>query len=89
MNNPGHFYMLRSHAPVLVSQDDVMDSERSEPVDQRGRKVYGERFIHGKKFAARPDLQSVVQQPLAGCAAVYRDQSPFQALGQMAAFLDA
>jgi ribulose-5-phosphate 4-epimerase/fuculose-1-phosphate aldolase len=34
--------------------------QNSNPIDQRGRPMYSERFIHGELYRARPDVQSVV-----------------------------
>lgn len=88
VTNPGHFYMSRSRAPGLVSRDDIMEfDERSEPVDQRGRKMYGERYIHGEIFAARPDVQSVVHSHSPDVLPFTVTKAPFQALIHMAAFL--
>ena len=88
VTNPGHFYMSRSRAPGLVSRDDIMEfDERSEPVDQRGRKMYGERYIHGEILAARPDVQSVVHSHSPDVLPFTVTKAPFQALIHMAAFL--
>ena len=88
VTNPGHFYMSRSRAPGLVCREDIMDfDERSEPVDQRGRKLYGERYIHGEIFAARPDVQSVVHSHSPDVLPFTVTKAPFQALIHMAAFL--
>jgi HCOMODA/2-hydroxy-3-carboxy-muconic semialdehyde decarboxylase len=61
INDPTHFFMSQSRAPGLVTHDDIMEfAADSKPVDQRGRQMYGERFIHGEIFRARPDVQAVV-----------------------------
>jgi ribulose-5-phosphate 4-epimerase/fuculose-1-phosphate aldolase len=61
VKNPTHYYMARSLAPALVTKDDILEFDQdSKPVDQRGREMYGERFIHGEIYRARPDVQSVV-----------------------------
>ncbi len=60
-SNPRHFFMPRSRAPGLVERADIMEfDERSQPIDQQGRTMYGERFIHGEVLAARPDVLAVV-----------------------------
>ena len=88
VTNPRHFYMSRSRAPGLVSRDDIMEfDERSEPVDARGRKMYGERYIHGEILAARPDVQSVVHSHSPDVLPFTVTKAPFQALIHMAAFL--
>ena len=86
--NPSHFYMSRSRAPGLVSRDDIMEfDERSDPVDQRGRKMYGERYIHGEILAARPEVQAVVHSHSPDVLPFTVTKAPLQALIHMAAFL--
>jgi ribulose-5-phosphate 4-epimerase/fuculose-1-phosphate aldolase len=88
VSNPSHFYMARSRAPGLVSRDDIMEfDERSAPVDQRGRKMYGERFIHGEVLAARPDVHAVVHSHSPEVLPFTVTKAPFKALIHMAAFL--
>ncbi len=59
--NPKHFLMSGNRAPALVTAEDIMEfDENSLPVDQRGRRVYNERFIHGEIFRVRPDVVAVV-----------------------------
>ncbi|HET9446650.1 MAG TPA: class II aldolase/adducin family protein, partial [Steroidobacteraceae bacterium] len=61
LRNPRHFLMSGNRAPALVTPGDIMEfDENSMPVDQRGRRVYNERFIHGEIFRARPDVVAVV-----------------------------
>ena len=58
---PDKFYMSRSRSPELVTLDDIMEFDLDcNPIDQRGRVMYGERAIHGAIFQARPDVGSVV-----------------------------
>jgi ribulose-5-phosphate 4-epimerase/fuculose-1-phosphate aldolase len=53
--------MSRSRSPELVTRDDIMEFDLDcNPIDQRGRVMYGERPIHGAIFQARPDVGSVV-----------------------------
>ena len=88
VTNPRHFYMARSRAPGLVNRDDIMEfDERSAPVDQRGRKMYGERFIHGEVLAARPDVNAVVHSHSPDVLPFTVTKAPFKALIHMAAFL--
>jgi len=61
VKDPTHFFMSQSRAPGLVARDDIMEFDAdSKPVDQRGRPMYGERFIHGEILRARQDVNSVV-----------------------------
>jgi HCOMODA/2-hydroxy-3-carboxy-muconic semialdehyde decarboxylase len=58
---PDRFFMSRSRSPELVTRDDIMEFDLDcNPIDQRGRVMYGERAIHGGIFQARPDVGSVV-----------------------------
>ena len=59
--HPDHFFLARSLAPALVTADDIMayDLDAS-PVEQRGRGMYSERFIHGEIYRVRADVHSVV-----------------------------
>jgi ribulose-5-phosphate 4-epimerase/fuculose-1-phosphate aldolase len=55
------YLMSRSLAPALVTADDIMEFDlESNPVDQRGRTMFRERFLHGMIFKARPDVMAVV-----------------------------
>src|SRR3954465_12316831 len=59
--NPDRYLMSKSSAPALVTLEDIMEFDLdSKPLDQRGRKIYAERCIHGEIFRARPDVQAVV-----------------------------
>ncbi len=55
------FFVSRSRSPELVERDDLMEFDLDcQPIDQRGRVMYGERPIHGGIYQARPDVHSVV-----------------------------
>ena len=59
--NPNRYLMSRAIAPALVTADDIMEFDLdSNPVDQRGRGMFIERFIHGEVYKARPDVNAVV-----------------------------
>lgn len=59
--NPKHFFMARSLAPELVTQDDVVEHDlEGNPVNGDSRALYLERFIHGGIYEARPDVMAVV-----------------------------
>ena len=61
-SNPGHFFMPRAMPPSLVTAADVLEYRvaDSQPIDARGRRVNGERYIHGEIYKARPDVQAVI-----------------------------
>ena len=60
--DPNRFLMPYALPPSLVSAEDVIEygTSDSQPIDPRGRKVNGERYIHGEIYKARPDVMSVI-----------------------------
>jgi ribulose-5-phosphate 4-epimerase/fuculose-1-phosphate aldolase len=59
---PDRFFMSRSRSPELVTREDIMEFDLDcNPIDQRGRVMYGERPIHGAIYRARPDVGSVTR----------------------------
>jgi HCOMODA/2-hydroxy-3-carboxy-muconic semialdehyde decarboxylase len=60
-NAPDRYFLSRSRAPAIITADDIIEFDLdSNPVNQRGRLMYLERFIHGEIFKARPDVNCVV-----------------------------
>ena len=65
--DPNRYLMSRSMAPALVTAEDILEYDLdSTPIDQRGRAVYLERFIHGEIYKLRPDVRADRAQPFAG-----------------------
>lgn len=60
--DPGIFYMPRAMPPSLVTKNDILALRvsDSQPIDAQGRKVNGERYIHGEIYKARPDVMAVI-----------------------------
>jgi HCOMODA/2-hydroxy-3-carboxy-muconic semialdehyde decarboxylase len=59
--NPDHFLLARSMAPGLVTSSDIMEFDRDgNAVDQQGRAVYLERFIHSEIYKTHPEVKAVV-----------------------------
>jgi ribulose-5-phosphate 4-epimerase/fuculose-1-phosphate aldolase len=88
VKNPKHFFMARSLAPALVTQADILEfDENSAPIDQRGRELYSERFIHGEILRARPEVQSVVHSHAAAVLPFSVTKAPLKALIHVAYFL--
>ena len=60
--DPNIFLMPRAMPPSLVTQDDILELRvsDSQPIDPKGRRVNGERYIHGEIYKARPDVMSVI-----------------------------
>jgi ribulose-5-phosphate 4-epimerase/fuculose-1-phosphate aldolase len=59
---PSRFFMPRAMPPSLVEIEDFLelDVETSQPADPKGRRVNGERYLHGEIFKARPDVNAIV-----------------------------
>jgi len=60
--DPTVFFMPRAMPPALVTLDDLVEVRvaDSQPIDPKGRRVNGERYIHGEIYKARPDVMSVI-----------------------------
>lgn len=60
--DPNIFFMPRAMPPALVSLNDILELRvsDSQPIDPKGRRVNGERYIHGEIYKARPDVISVI-----------------------------
>jgi HCOMODA/2-hydroxy-3-carboxy-muconic semialdehyde decarboxylase len=60
--DPNIFFMPRAMPPALVSLDDILELRvsDSQPIDPKGRRVNGERYIHGEIYKARRDVMSVI-----------------------------
>src|ERR1700758_1512930 len=59
--NLEHFLLARSMAPGLVTAADIMEFDRDgNAIDQTGRVVYLERFIHSEIYKAHPEIKAVV-----------------------------
>jgi ribulose-5-phosphate 4-epimerase/fuculose-1-phosphate aldolase len=55
------YLLSRSKSPAIITPEDIMEFDLdSNPVDQRDRLMYIERFIHGEIYNARPDVSAVV-----------------------------
>ena len=60
--DPNIFIMPRAMPPSLVTKDDLLELRvsDSQPIDPKGRRVNGERYIHGEIYKARPDVMAVI-----------------------------
>jgi ribulose-5-phosphate 4-epimerase/fuculose-1-phosphate aldolase len=59
--NPNRYLVSRAMSPADVTAADIMEFDLdSNPVDQRGRSMFLERFIHGEIYKARPDVMAVI-----------------------------
>jgi HCOMODA/2-hydroxy-3-carboxy-muconic semialdehyde decarboxylase len=58
---PNRYFLSRSKSPAIVTAEDIMEFDLdSNPVDQQGRLMYIERFIHGEIYKARQDVNAIV-----------------------------
>lgn len=60
--DPNIFIMARAMPPSLVATSDLLELRvaDSQPIDPKGAKVNGERYIHGEIYKARPDVMAVI-----------------------------
>lgn len=86
--NPERYWLSRSLAPQLVTEDDLMEYDLdSKPVDARGRESVRERFIHGEVFKARPEVNAVVHNHSPSVVPFSITQVPLRPIFHMAAFV--
>jgi HCOMODA/2-hydroxy-3-carboxy-muconic semialdehyde decarboxylase len=86
--NPNRYWLSRSLAPELVTEDDLMEYDLdSNPVDARGRESVRERFIHGEVFKARPEVNAVVHNHSPSVVPFSITQVPMRPVFHMAAFV--
>jgi ribulose-5-phosphate 4-epimerase/fuculose-1-phosphate aldolase len=87
-NNPERYLLSRARAPALVSAEDIMEFDlESNPVDQRDRRMFLERFIHGQAFRARPDVNAVVHSHSPTVIPFTVTDEPLKAISHIASFL--
>jgi HCOMODA/2-hydroxy-3-carboxy-muconic semialdehyde decarboxylase len=59
--DPNRYFLSRSKSPAIVTAGDIMEFDLdSHPVDQQGRLMYIERYIHGEIYKARQDVNAIV-----------------------------
>jgi ribulose-5-phosphate 4-epimerase/fuculose-1-phosphate aldolase len=58
--DPGRYFMACSRSPEQVTRRDLIEFHLdSRPIDQNGRPMYAERFIHGQILQARPEVKAI------------------------------
>jgi ribulose-5-phosphate 4-epimerase/fuculose-1-phosphate aldolase len=90
--NPQRYFLARSVAPELVSEEDLiqydLDSNALDAeVGKSGRESVNERFIHGEIYRARPDVMCVVHNHSPSVIPFSVTGVPMRALYHMAAFI--
>src|SRR5258708_11777754 len=87
-NNPQRYLMSRARAPAMVAIEDIMEFDLdSNPVDQRDRRIFLERFIHGEAYRARPDVNAVVHSHSPTIVPFSVTEQPLRAISGVASFL--
>ncbi len=87
-NNPERYLMSCARAAGLVTASDIMEFDiNSDPVDQQGRRMFLERYIHGEAFRARPDVNAVVHSHSPTVIPFTVTDEPLRAVSHIASFL--
>lgn len=88
--NPERFLLARGIAPGTVTAADIMEYDLDgNPVNQRGRRMYLERFIHGEIYRVRPDVQAVVHSHSPSVIPYGITGTPLRPVFHMSGFLGA
>ena len=86
--NPAKYFLSRSRSPALITRRDILEFDQdSNPLDPRGWSLYGERFIHGEIYRARPDVQGIVHSHAPATLPFGVTGVPLQPVIHMAGFL--
>lgn len=86
--NPERYLLSRARAPALVTAEDIMEFDLdSNPVDQRDRRMFLERFIHGEAYLARPDVNAVVHSHSPSMIPFSVTGQPMRGISHIAAFM--
>jgi ribulose-5-phosphate 4-epimerase/fuculose-1-phosphate aldolase len=87
-SNPDRFWLSRGMAPGLVTAGDIMEFDLSgEPIDDRGRPTYAERFIHSEIYRRRPDVKAIVHSHSPAVIPFGVTSVPLKPIFHMSAFL--
>jgi HCOMODA/2-hydroxy-3-carboxy-muconic semialdehyde decarboxylase len=86
--NPERYLLSRARAAAIVSVEDIMEFDLdSNPIDQRGRHMFLERFIHGQAYRARSDVNVVVHSHSPTMIPFSVTGEPLKAISHIASFL--
>ncbi len=86
--NPNRYLISRAMSPANVTAADIMEFDLdSNPVDQRGRSLFLERFIHGEIYKVRPDVNSVIHSHSPGVIPFSVTNVPMRPVLHSASFL--
>ena len=86
--DPGRFFMSRARAAGLVTPEDVMEFDLAgRPLDERGRRMFSERFIHAEIYKARPEVNAVVHSHAPALLPFGVTGTPLRPVSHMAGFM--
>ncbi len=86
--NKGRYLMSASLAPGRVTKDDIMEFDMdSKPLDQRGRPIYSERFIHSEIYKVRPEVHAILHSHSPTVIPFGASQVPLRPILNSAGFL--
>jgi ribulose-5-phosphate 4-epimerase/fuculose-1-phosphate aldolase len=58
---PDRYFLSRSKSPAIITAEDIMEFDLdSNPINQQGRLMYIERYIHGEIYKSRQDVNAIV-----------------------------
>jgi ribulose-5-phosphate 4-epimerase/fuculose-1-phosphate aldolase len=87
-SNHNRYLMARALAPALVTAADIMEFDLdSIPLDQRGRNLFIERFIHGEIYKLRADVNAVIHTHSPGVIPFGVTNVPLRPILHTASFL--
>jgi len=88
--DPNRYLLSRSLGPELVTVADIMEFDlESTPVEPRGRALYVERFIHGRIYRARRDVEAIIHHHSPAIIPFGAVDVPLRPIYHMAAFIGA
>jgi ribulose-5-phosphate 4-epimerase/fuculose-1-phosphate aldolase len=84
------FLLARSMAPGLVTADDILEFDlEGNALDQRGRALYVERFIHSEIYKADPEIKAIVHSHSPSIIPFGVTKVPLKPIYHMSSFLGA
>ena len=86
--DPERFLLSRSRSPLLVTADDIVEfTLDGDPINQNGRNIYKERFIHAAVYEARPDVNCVTHHHARSVLPFSVTDTPMRPMFHMAAVI--
>ncbi len=86
--DPKRYYLSRSLAPELVTENDILEFDLdSNPVTAGNQPLYLERFIHGEIYKSRPEVNAVVHNHSPSVIPFGVTSVPLKPIFHMAAFI--